>query len=114
MEEGHRFDLRREALARRHKLVDGSKSTITFPQVQKELARLFRQLDEIGLSELVVEMALLASVEPSSPESSDGLTAAALRHRVDVAKMRKDVETDLAANKPRRRRNKRKPPPRNP
>jgi ParB family transcriptional regulator, chromosome partitioning protein len=89
--------LRREALARRHKLVDGSKSTVTFPQVQKELARLFRQLDEIGLSKLLVEMALLGSVESASLEGSDALSTAARRHRVDVAKMRKDVETDLSA-----------------
>ncbi len=89
--------LRREALARRHKLVDGSMREVTFPQVQKELARLLRQLDEIGLSKLLVEMALFGSVESTSPEGADALTTAARRHRVDVAKLRKDVETDLAA-----------------
>jgi ParB family transcriptional regulator, chromosome partitioning protein len=89
--------LRREALARRHKLVDGSVREVTFPQMQKELARLLRQLDEIGLSRLLVEMALLGSVESSSPEGADALTTAARRHRIDVAKLRKDVEADLAA-----------------
>lgn len=89
--------LRREAIARRHKLVDGSTREVTFPQMQKELARLLRQLDESGLSNLLVEMALLGSVESSSQENTDALTTAARRHRVDVAKLRKDVEADLAA-----------------
>jgi len=89
--------LRREALARRHKLVDGSTREVTFPMMQKELARLLRQLDEIGLCKLLVEMALFGSVESSSPEGADALTTAARRHRVDVAKLRKDVEADLAA-----------------
>jgi len=38
--------LRSETLARRHKMVDGSSSEVTYPQVQKGLARLLRQLDE--------------------------------------------------------------------
>jgi ParB family transcriptional regulator, chromosome partitioning protein len=103
--------LRREALARRHKLVDGSVREVTFPQMQKELARLLRQSDEIGLSKLLVEMALFGSVESSLPEGADALTTAARRHRVDVAKLRKDVEADLAAKQARAAAKVKKPQP---
>ena len=89
--------LRRETLARRHKMVDGSASQVTYPQVQKGLANLLRQLDESGLSKLVVEIALLGSVESASQEDSDALVTAVRRHRVDVAKVRKTVETEFAA-----------------
>jgi hypothetical protein len=89
--------LRREALARRHKMVDGSTSEVTYPQVQKGLARLLRQLDESGLSKLIVEIILLGSVESASQEETDALTAAARRHRVDVAKVRKTVEAEFVA-----------------
>lgn len=58
--------LHREALARRHKMVDGTASEVTFPQVQKGLQRLLRQLDENGLSKLIVEIVLLDSVEAVS------------------------------------------------
>jgi ParB family chromosome partitioning protein len=89
--------LRRETLARRHKLVDGSSSEVTYPQVQKGLQRLLRQSDESGLSKLIVEMILLGSVDSASPEETDALTATAKRHRVDVAKVRTTVEAELAA-----------------
>lgn len=84
---------RREAPAQRHKLVDGFMREAAFPQVQKELARLLRQLDEIGLSKLLVEMALLGSIASPSQENTDALIAAARRHRVDVTKVRKGVES---------------------
>jgi ParB family chromosome partitioning protein len=89
--------LRREALARRHKMVDGSSSEVTYPQVQKGLARLLRQLDEPGLSKLIVEIVLLVSVESASQDESDVLTATAKRHRVDVAKVHTTVEAEFAA-----------------
>lgn len=89
--------LRREALARRHKMVDGSASEVTYPQVQKGLQRLLRQLDESGLSKLIVEIVLLGSVEAVSPDEADVLTATAKRHRVDVAKVRTTVEAEFAA-----------------
>ncbi len=89
--------LRREALARRHKMVDGSNSEVTFPQVQKGLQRLLRQLDESGLSKLIVEIVLLGSVESASQDETDVLTATAKRHRVDVAKVRTTVEAEFAA-----------------
>jgi len=89
--------LRREALARRHKMVDGSANEVTYPQVQKGLQRLLRQLDESGLSKLIVEIALLGSVESGSQDETDALTATAKRHRVDVAKVRNTVEVGFAA-----------------
>jgi ParB family chromosome partitioning protein len=89
--------LRRETLARRHKMVDGAPSEVTYPQVQKGLARLLRQLDESGLVKFIVEIALLGSVESTSQEDTDPLIMAARRHRVDVLKLRKTVETEFAA-----------------
>lgn len=89
--------LRREALARRHKVVEGASVDFTFPQVQKGLQRLLRQLDENGLSKLIVEIVLLGSVESTPQDDSDALVATAKRHRVDVAKIRTAVETELAA-----------------
>lgn len=90
--------LRRGALARRHKMVDGTASEITYPQVQKGLARLLRQLDENGLSKLIIETVLLGSAEAQQSEN-DTLMAAAKRHRVDVAKIRQTVETEVAAKR---------------
>jgi ParB family transcriptional regulator, chromosome partitioning protein len=89
--------LRREALARRHKMVDGMASKVTYPQVQKGLARLLRQLDESGLSKLIVEIVLLGSVESVTQDETDALTVVARRHRVDMAKVRQTVETEFAA-----------------
>jgi ParB family chromosome partitioning protein len=89
--------LRRETLARRHKMVDGSNSEVTYPQVQKGLQRLLRQLDESGLSKLIVEIILLGSVEAASPDEADVLTTTAKRHRVDVVKVRTTVEAEFAS-----------------
>jgi ParB family chromosome partitioning protein len=89
--------LRRETLARRHKMVDGTGTEVTYPQVQKGLQRLLRQLDESGLSKLIVEIVLLGSVESATPDETDALTTAAKRHRVDVAKVRQAVTTEFAA-----------------
>ncbi len=89
--------LRREALARRHKMVDGSASEVTYPQVQKGLQRFLRQVDESGLSKLIVEIVLLGSVESASSDETDVLTGTAKRHRVDVAKVRTTVEAEFSA-----------------
>jgi ParB family chromosome partitioning protein len=89
--------LRREALARRHKMVDGTATEVTFPQVQKGLQRLLRQLDESGLSKLIVEIVLLGSVEATPQGDADMLIAAAKRHQVDVAKVQQTVEAEFAA-----------------
>lgn len=89
--------MRRDTLARRHKLVAGTSSEVTYPQAQKALIGLVRQLDESGLSKLIVEMVLLGSAESSSATEPDALLIAAKRHRVDVAKVRMSVESDLTA-----------------
>ena len=89
--------LRRETLARRHKVVDGAANEITYPQVQKGLQHLLRQLDESGLSKLIVEIALLGSVESAAQDENDPLLTAARRHRVDVTKLRKTVEAEFVA-----------------
>jgi ParB family chromosome partitioning protein len=65
--------------------------------VQKGLQRLLRQLDESGLSKLIVEIVLLGSVESASQDETDALTVTAKRHRVDVAKVRTAVETEFTA-----------------
>jgi ParB family chromosome partitioning protein len=93
--------LRREGLARRHKMVDGSISEVTYPQVQKGLARLLRQLDESGLSKLIVEIVLLGSVESVSQDETDVLIATGRRHRVDVAKIRATVVAEFATKQAR-------------
>lgn len=89
--------LRREALALRHKTVDGSTSDITYPQVQQGLERLVRQLNEGGLSKLIVEIVLLGSVDSTSQDQAEPLMSAAKRHRVDAAKVRATVVAELAA-----------------
>ena len=89
--------LRREALARRHKMVDGPTSEVTYPQVQKGLQRLLRQLDENGLSKLIVEIVLLGSVDSAAQDEPDLLFATAKRHHVDVAKVRTSVEAEFNA-----------------
>ncbi len=89
--------LRREMLARRHRMVEGTSSEVTFPQVQKGLQRLLRQLDESGLSKLIVEVVLLGSVEGGSSDETDVLAVTAKRHRVDAVKVRTAVEAEFAA-----------------
>lgn len=93
--------LRRETLARRHKMVDGSTSEVTYPEVQKGLARLLHQLNESGLSKLIVEIALLGSVESISHDETDVLIATARRHHVDVANLRVTAVAELAAKQAR-------------
>jgi ParB family chromosome partitioning protein len=89
--------MHQEALARRHKMVDGTASEVTYPQVQKGLARLLRQLDESGLSKLMVEIVLLGGAESVTHDETDALITTAKRHRVDVAKVRQSVEAKFAA-----------------
>jgi ParB family chromosome partitioning protein len=106
--------LRREALARRHKMVDGTATEVTYPQVQKGLARLLRQLDESGLSKLIVEIVLLGSVESATPDETDALSTAARRHRVDVAKVRQTVTAEFAARQAKASAKQKKTAPANP
>ena len=91
--------LRREALARRHKMLEGASSEITQPQIQQAMAKLLRQSDEAGLSKLLVEIALLDSVDHASDADGDPLATTAKRHRVEMDKLTKIVEREFAAKR---------------
>lgn len=65
--------------------------------MRKGLQRLLRQLDESGLSKLIVEIVMLCSVESASQDETDALTVTARQHRVDVAKVRTAVKTEFTA-----------------
>jgi len=58
-----------------------------------------RQSNEGALSKLLIEVALLESVDRTPTSDSDVLNATAKRHRVDVEKVRKAVEQELSAKR---------------
>lgn len=93
--------LRCEALARRHKLVEGKPSEVTYPQVQKAIAGLLRHADESALSKLLVELVLLETLgrvaSAASSREEDVLTVTAKRFGVDVEKLSRAVEKEFAA-----------------
>ena len=91
--------LRKELLARRHKLVEGTASEVTHPQVQQAIARMLRQPDEGALSKLLVEVVLLECTDRAPTSDPDVLIATAKRHRVDVDKLRKAVEQEFTAKR---------------
>jgi ParB family chromosome partitioning protein len=87
--------VRKETLARRHELPQAQFSTPA--KVQAELLRLLQRLDETALSKLLMEWVLLDDVERVSNQEPEYLNQAAKQHRVDVTKVRKAVEQELAA-----------------
>ena len=89
--------LRKELLARRHKLVEGSASEVTHPQVQQAIVRLLRQPDEGALSKLLIEIVLLECTDRVPTSDPDLLITTAKRHRVDPDKVRKTVEQEFSA-----------------
>src|ERR1035437_851494 len=91
--------LRKELLARRHKLIEGTASKVTHPLVQNAIARMLRQADEGALSKLLIEVVLLESVDRAPASDPDVLIATAKRHRVDVDKLRKAVEQEFTAKR---------------
>jgi ParB family chromosome partitioning protein len=91
--------LRKELLARRHKLVEGTASEVTHPQVQQAIARLLRQPDEGALSKLLIEVVLLECTDRVPTTDPDVLIATAKRHRVDVDKLRKAVAQEFTAKR---------------
>jgi ParB family chromosome partitioning protein len=91
--------LRKEMLARRHKLIEGTASAVTYQQVQQAIAKLLRQADEPALSRLLIEVTLLGIVDQAYQGDADLLTTTAKRHRVDVVKVRKAVEQEFAAKR---------------
>ena len=91
--------MRKELLARRHKLVEGTASEVTHPQVQQAIARMLRQGDEGALSKLLIEVVLLECTDPVPTSDPDVLITTAKRHRVDVDKLRKAVEQEFTAKR---------------
>jgi ParB family chromosome partitioning protein len=91
--------MRKEMLARRHKLIEGTASEVTYQQVQQAITKLLRQADDAALSKLLIEVALLDVVDQASQGDADVLTTTAKRHRVDVVKVRKAVEQEFAARR---------------
>jgi ParB family transcriptional regulator, chromosome partitioning protein len=91
--------LRREVLARRHKLIEKTDYKVTYPQVQQAIAKLLRQADEVALSKLLIEVTLLELVDHPSQGDADLLDATAKRHLVDVVKVRHAVEQEFAAKR---------------
>jgi ParB family chromosome partitioning protein len=91
--------MRKEVLARRHKLIEKTNDKVTYPQVQQSMAKLLRQADEAALSKLLIEVTLLEVVDQTSQGDADALTATAKRLRVDVVKVRKAVEEEFAAKR---------------
>ena len=71
-----------------HKLVEGTASEVTHPQVQQAIARMLRQPDEGALSKLLIEVVLLECTDRAPTSDPDVLIATAKRHRVDVDKLR--------------------------
>ncbi len=91
--------MRRERLARRHKLVEGTASEVTYPQVQQAIAKLFKQSDEAELCKLLVEIALLETVDYAPKSEPDMLMETAKRHRLDADKLRKTIEQEFATKR---------------
>ena len=91
--------LRCEALARRHKLVQGKPSEVTYPQVQKAMTTLLRRADELALSRLLVELVLLETLDhvPSrvSEQENDVLIVTAKRYGLEVDKLAKTVAKEF-------------------
>jgi len=91
--------LRKELLARRHRLIEGTASEVTHPQVQQAIARLLRQPEEGALSKLLIEVVLLECTDRVPTGDPDVLIATAKRHRVDVDKVRRAVEQEFSAKR---------------
>jgi ParB family chromosome partitioning protein len=91
--------MRKEVMARRHKLIEKTNDKITYPQVQQAIAKLLRQADEAALSKLLIEVTLLEVVDHPSQGDADVLNVTAKRHRVDVVKVRRAVEQEFAAKR---------------
>jgi ParB family chromosome partitioning protein len=85
------------ALAKRHKVEARKDSAST----QKLLGRQVNKYDEAELCKLLLEISFLDSAYQRSSTSEDPLSDAAMRYRVDVAKLQKTVTAEFAAKKKR-------------
>jgi len=91
----HANPVRRETLARRHKL---PLSQLTSPtKVHTELVHYLRKLDEAGLSKLLMEWVLMDDVDNLSISEPEYLGRAAKQYKIDTAKLRKAVEQEFAS-----------------
>lgn len=91
----HANPVRRETLARRHKLPP---SQLTNPtKVHAELVHYLQKLDEAGLSKLLLEWVLMDDVENLSISEPKYLGRAAKQYKIDVAKLRKALEQEYAS-----------------
>jgi ParB family transcriptional regulator, chromosome partitioning protein len=91
----HSDPVRKETLARRHKLPPSQLTTSD--KVHKELLALFRRQDESGLCKLLFEWVLMGDVESASEEDPEAFTRAAKQYKIDVASVRKAVEKEFTA-----------------
>ena len=89
-------------MARRHKLIEGTASEVTHPQVQQSIARMLHRTDDAALSKLLIEVVLLEVPDQAPKSEPDVLIATAKRHRVDVDKVRKAVEQEFTAKRAKR------------
>lgn len=91
----HANPVRRETLARRHKLPP---SQLTNPtKVHTELVHYLRKLDEAGVSKLLMEWVLLDDVENLSISEPEYLGRAAKQCKIDTAKLRNSIEREFAS-----------------
>ena len=91
--------LKRELLARRHKLLEGSSRDITHQQTQQAIAKLLKLSDEAALCKLLVEVVLLDRVDAMGNGHTDVLMSVAKRHRVDTDAIREAVTQEGAAKR---------------
>jgi ParB family transcriptional regulator, chromosome partitioning protein len=103
--------VRKETLARRHKLGSAPGQLSTSSKVHAELVRLLQHSDETALAKLLLETVLLDQVEQVSTDEPEYLIRAAKQHRVDTGKVRKAVEQEFAAKEAKQavKRSKEKP-----
>ena len=90
--------LRREVLARRHKLLEASSRETSYQQTQQAIAKLIKQCDESALCKLLIEIVLLDCVDSTGNGQTDDLISAAKRYRIDTDDIRKAVAQETAAN----------------
>jgi len=91
--------MKRELLARRHKLLEGSSRDITHQQTQQAIAKLLKQADEAAICKLLVEVVLLDNVDTIGHGQTDVLLSVAKRHRVDTEAVRNAVVQKGAAKR---------------
>jgi ParB family transcriptional regulator, chromosome partitioning protein len=103
--------VRKETLARRHKLGSAPGQPSTSSKVHAELVRWLQRSDETALAKLLLETVLLDQVEQLSTDEPEYLIRAAKQHRVDTVKVREAVEQEFAAKEAKQavKRSKEKP-----